>query len=67
MKKWILCIVTILLLCSSVTKTDDLESAIEAYKKNNYAQALELLYPLVAQGITDAQNILVGCMKKAKV
>ncbi len=58
MKTWILLIATILLLCSSVARADGLEDGIEAYKKGNYAQALELLRPLAAQGIATAQNNL---------
>jgi len=58
MKKWILCTATILLLFSSVAEADDFEDAIDAtdaYQKGNYAQAIELLRPLAAQGNVDAQ------------
>ncbi len=58
MKKWILFIATILSLCSSVVRADGIEDAVEAYQKGNYAQVLELLRPLAAQGIATAQNYL---------
>ncbi len=58
MKTWILLIATILSLCSSVSRADGLEGSVEAYNKGNYAQALELLRPLAAQGIATAQNNL---------
>jgi hypothetical protein len=58
MKKWVLFIATILSLCSSVARADGLEDAVEAYQKGNYAQVLELLHPLAAQGIATAQNYL---------
>jgi len=58
MKTWILLIATILSLCSSVARADGLEDSVEAYNKGNYAQALELLHPLAAQGIANAQNSL---------
>ncbi|MEE8617918.1 MAG: tetratricopeptide repeat protein, partial [Nitrosomonadaceae bacterium] len=58
MKTWILLIATILSLCSSVSRADGLEGSVEAYNKGNYAQALELLRPLAAQGIANAQNSL---------
>lgn len=54
-KKWILLVTTILLLCSSVARADSLEEVVEAYNKGNYAQVLELLHPLAAMGIADAQ------------
>jgi len=56
MKKWILFLSTILSLCSGVARADTPEDAVEAYKEGNYAQALELLRPLAAEGIADAQN-----------
>jgi len=58
MNKRILFIVTILSLCSSVARADGLEEAVEAYQKGNYAQVLEILRPLAAQGIASAQNNL---------
>ena len=54
-KKWILFIATILLLCSSVARANSLEEVVEAYNKGNYIQVLELLHPLAAQGSADAQ------------
>ena len=58
MKKWILFIATILLLCSSVTKADTLEDGIEAHHKGNYAHALELLRPIAEEGNAIAQGLL---------
>ena len=58
MKTRILLIATILSLCSSVARANDLEDSIEAYNKGNYAQALELLCPLAEEGIANAQNNL---------
>jgi len=66
MKKWILLIATILSLCSSVSRADGLEGSVEAYNKGNYAQALELLRPLAAQGIATAQNNLGWMYDKGK-
>ena len=58
MKKWILFIATILSLCTSVVRADNLADGIEAHKKGNYAQALELLLPLATQGNAEAQLLL---------
>jgi TPR repeat protein len=58
MRKWILIIGTILLLYSSVARADALGDGVEAYKKNNFAQALELLLPLATQGNAVAQYAL---------
>ena len=55
MKKYILYIAAILMLCSSVARADDLKDTEDAYKKGNYAQVIELLLPLVAQGDAEAQ------------
>ena len=55
MKKWILLIATILTLCSSVVRADDFDDAVEAYKKGNYVQDIELFRPLAAKGDVDAQ------------
>ena len=55
MKKWILFVATILVLCSSVARAGDFEDATEAYQKGNYAKAIELLRPLATQGYADAQ------------
>jgi len=55
MKKWILFIVTILLLCSSVARADDFDDAIDAYQKGNYVQAIELFRPLATHGDASAQ------------
>ncbi len=55
MKKWILFVATILLLCSSVARADDYDGAVEAYKKGSYVQAIELFRPLAAKGDVDAQ------------
>jgi hypothetical protein len=66
MKKWILFIATILLLCSSVTKADVLEDGIEAHHKGNYAQALELLRPIAEEGDARAQGLLGGMYGQGK-
>ena len=58
MKKRFVFIATILSLCSSVARADGLEEAVEAYQKGNYANVLEILRPLAAQGIASAQNNL---------
>ena len=58
MKKWILCIATILSLCSSAARADGLEDGIEAHHKSNYAQALELLRPIAEEGNIIAQGLL---------
>ena len=54
-KKWVIFIATILSLSSSVARADGLEEVVEAYNKGNYAQVLELLRPLAALRIADAQ------------
>ncbi len=66
MKKWILFIATILLLCSSVTKADTLEDGIEAHHKGNYAHALELLRPIAEEGNAIAQGLLGGMYGQGK-
>ena len=66
MKKWILFIATILLLCSSVTKADVLEDGVEAHHKGNYAQALELLRPIAEEGDARAQGLLGGMYGQGK-
>ena len=66
MKTRILLIATILSLCSSVARANDLEDSIEAYNKGNYAQALELLCPLAEEGIANAQNNLGVMYVKGK-
>ncbi len=58
MKKWILFIATILTLCSSVARADDFDDGLEAYRKGNYAKAIELLRPLAAKGNGSAQFYL---------
>jgi len=61
MKKWILFIAAILLLCSSIARADNLEieaearRGAEAHKEGNFAQAQEILRPLAAKGDVDAQ------------
>ena len=66
MKKWILFIATILLLCSSVTKADTLEDGIEAHHKGHYYQALELLRPIAEEGNAIAQGLLGGMYGQGK-
>jgi len=66
MKKWILFVATILLLCSSVARADSLEDGVEAYNKGNYAQALKLLRPLASQGDAGAQSVLGAMYDKGK-
>jgi len=61
MKKWILCIATILMLCSSVARADALKDGAEAQYKGNYAQALELLRPIAEEGNAEAQ-VALGLM-----
>jgi len=61
MKKWILCIATILLLCSSVARADALKDGAEAQYNGNYAQALELLLPIAEEGNAEAQ-VALGLM-----
>jgi TPR repeat protein len=58
MKKWILFIAAILLLCSSVARADDFDDATDAYEKGNYDQAIELFRLLAEQGNAGAQNNL---------
>jgi len=58
MKKWILFIATILTLCSSVARADDLADGIKAHHKSNYVQALELLRPIAEEGKAIAQGLL---------
>jgi TPR repeat protein len=40
------------------TEADNLENGIKAYKKSDYIQALELLYPIAEKGNILAQGIL---------
>ena len=58
MKKWILFVASILLLCSSVARADDFEDAKDAYQKGKYAQAIELFRPLAIQGDANSQRYL---------
>ncbi len=58
MKKWILFIATLMSLCSSVARADDLADGIKAHHKCNYVQALELLRPLAEEGKAIAQGLL---------
>lgn len=69
MKKWILLIATVLLVCSSVTRAENLlyqgqdyptvlVDGVNAWSKGNYALALGLLRPLSAQGYAVAQYII---------
>ena len=55
MKKWILFIAAILLLCSSVARADDFDDAMDAYQKGNYVQAIELFRSLATHGNAGAQ------------
>ena len=55
MKKWILFIAAILLLCSSIARADDFENGVKAYQEGNYDQAIELFRPLADQGDAGAQ------------
>jgi len=55
MKKWILFIAAILLVCSSVARADDIDDGVKAYDEGNYVQALKLLQPLATQGNAVAQ------------
>jgi len=66
MKKWILCIAAILLLCSSVARADDFDDAIDVYQKGNYVQAIELFRLLAEQGNAGAQDNLGMMYDKGK-
>ncbi len=66
MKTWILFIVTILSLSSSVARAGVFEEGIEAYKNGNYAKALALLHPLASQVMTNAQNNLGWMYEEGK-
>jgi len=66
MKKWILFLTTILLLCSSVSRAGDLENGVKAYQEGNYVQAIELLRPLADQGNAGAQYNLGMMYDKGK-
>ena len=66
MKKWILCIASILLLCSSVARADDIDDGVKAYDEGNYAQAIELFLPLANQGDAAAQFYLGLMYDKGK-
>lgn len=57
MKKLLL-ILVLAVMCSSVTRADDLDDGYAAYKKDNYTQAIELFRPLATQGHVGAQHEL---------
>jgi len=58
MKKWILFIAAILLLCSSIARADDFENGVKAYQEGNYDQAIKLFRPLAIQGDANSQRYL---------
>ena len=43
---------------NNVVRADELENGVWAYKKSNYALALELLKPIAEEGNTTAQGLL---------
>ena len=58
MKRSILFIAAILMLCSSVARADEFDDGVKAYNEGNYTQAIELFRPLAIQGNADAQYSL---------
>ena len=57
MKK-ILLILVLAVMCSSVTRADDLDDGYASYNEGNYTQAMELLLPSAIQGHAVAQTII---------
>ena len=55
MRKWILLLITILSLCSSAARADAFDDVVEAYNNDDYVLVLEILRPLAAQGVAEAQ------------
>jgi TPR repeat protein len=66
MKKWILFVAIILLLCSSVARADDFDDAIDAYQKGNHDQAIDLFRLLATKGNAAAQDNLGVMYDKGK-
>jgi TPR repeat protein len=55
MKKEIVCLVTLLILCCGLARGDALDDAYAAYAVGNYAKAIKLFRPLPEKGNATAQ------------
>lgn len=58
MKKWILCVATMLALCSGVARADAFDDGKAAYDKGDYAQAIRIWRPMAEKGNARAQTNL---------